>query len=329
MPRRVTNLVLAGAVAILGVSGLLGWILPEVAAGSFYVIHRAGGLALLIALLWKVPIVRGSLRRRLPRRRDGSLAVSALSGVALLGTIGLGFAWTLGLVSFDRPWSYSLLNVHVFIGVALVPLLIQHWADRSEMMGMRAAVLARRNAIRVAALGVAGLALVPVLDLVADPRRPSGSKAARSFSGNDFPVTIWNFDSLPTIDPMTWSVALSGAVTTPTRLSLADLARFPQIERTATLDCTSGWWSEQVWRGAAVLEVLRAGGLDPRARDAHVVSVTGHSWTCPLADLGDALLATHVGEEPLEPGHGHPVRLVVPGRRGFQWIKWVDRIEVS
>ncbi|MDP9264965.1 MAG: molybdopterin-dependent oxidoreductase [Chloroflexota bacterium] len=329
MPRRLTNLILAAAVAVLGVSGVLGWILPDVAADPFYVLHRAGGLALLIALLWKVPIVRGSLRRRLPRRMGGSLAVSSAAAIALTATIGLGFAWTLGLVSFDRPWSYSLLNLHVFIGVALVPLLIQHWVDRSELVGVRAAVLARRNAIRLVALGVAGLALVPVLDIVADKRRPSGSKAARSFSGNDFPVTIWNFDAVPAIDAAEWTVGLSGAVAAPTRLALADLARFPQRERTATLDCTSGWWSEQVWRGAGVLDVMRASGLDSGARDAQVVSVTGHRWSFPLADLEEALLATHVGGQVLQPGHGYPVRLVVPGRRGFQWIKWVDRIEVT
>ena len=38
------------------------------------------------------------------------------------------------------------------------------------------------------------------------------------------------------------------------------------------------------------------------------------------------LLATHVGGEPISPGHGAPVRLVAPNRRGFQWVKWVDRI---
>jgi len=27
-------------------------------------------------------------------------------------------------------------------------------------------------------------------------------------------------------------------------------------------------------------------------------------------------------------GHGAPVRLVAPGRRGFIWVKWVTRIEL-
>ncbi len=40
------------------------------------------------------------------------------------------------------------------------------------------------------------------------------------------------------------------------------------------------------------------------------------------------LLATRVGGEPLSHGHGAPVRLVAPGRRGFQWVKWVTRLEL-
>ena len=28
-------------------------------------------------------------------------------------------------------------------------------------------------------------------------------------------------------------------------------------------------------------------------------------------------------------GHGSPVRLVAPGKRGFQWVKWVDRVQLN
>jgi DMSO/TMAO reductase YedYZ molybdopterin-dependent catalytic subunit len=69
--------------------------------------------------------------------------------------------------------------------------------------------------------------------------------------------------------------------------------------------------------------------LDSKATRATVTSVTGHGWTFPISELRSALLATLGGGEELTPGHGFPVRLAVPGRRGFQWVKWVDRIEVS
>ena len=48
----------------------------------------------------------------------------------------------------------------------------------------------------------------------------------------------------------------------------------------------------------------------------------------PLADAGSLLLATHCAGERLSAGHGAPVRLVAPGRRGYWWVKWVARVEV-
>jgi DMSO/TMAO reductase YedYZ molybdopterin-dependent catalytic subunit len=57
-------------------------------------------------------------------------------------------------------------------------------------------------------------------------------------------------------------------------------------------------------------------------------SVTGYRWSLPVAEARGALLATHVGEEPLSHEHGAPVRLVAPGRRGFQWVKWVVSVEI-
>ena len=97
---------------------------------------------------------------------------------------------------------------------------------------------------------------------------------------------------------------------------------------TATIDCTDGVYATREWRGARVGQVLDAAGVAPRATLVWFVSRTGYRWPLPLEEARRALLATHVGGEPLAHEHGFPLRLVAPERRGFQWIKWLDAIEV-
>jgi DMSO/TMAO reductase YedYZ molybdopterin-dependent catalytic subunit len=60
-----------------------------------------------------------------------------------------------------------------------------------------------------------------------------------------------------------------------------------------------------------------------------ITSVTGYRRRLPAADASTLLLATHVAGAPLSAGHGAPVRLVAPGRRGFWWVKWVTAVELS
>jgi len=95
------------------------------------------------------------------------------------------------------------------------------------------------------------------------------------------------------------------------------------------LDCTGGWYAEQEWRGVRLDRLLGPGAAGRGgSRCLEVVSVTGYRRRFPLADAGRLLLATHVAGQPLTAGHGAPARLVAPGRRGFWWVKWVDRISV-
>lgn len=330
----MTNLLLIALALVLVATGLVAWALPESRATFLYDAHRLAGAALVVLLLPKQVIARASLRRRLSLPRpDASLVLGLLAGAALLATLGLGLAWTLGLVSFDALAGYSPLNLHVFIGLAVVPLALAHLVARWQSLPAVGRLLSRRRLLRLGVLSAASLVLWQVVDSVAGARdafrRVTGSKHAGSFSGNAFPYTIWLFDEVPRLDATMWRLEVSGRVARSGTVSYADLTALPQREVTAVLDCTGGWWSEQVWHGVAVGEILARHGVLTGAREAAVVSVTGHRWTFPLEELRDALLATRVGGEVLDPGHGYPVRLVAPGRRGFQWVKWVARIEIA
>lgn len=93
----------------------------------------------------------------------------------------------------------------------------------------------------------------------------------------------------------------------------------------AVLDCTNGWYAEQTWAGTRLDRLL-----PPTASGSVLItSVTGYRRRLPAADASALLLATHLAGAPLSAGHGAPVRLVAPGRRGFWWVKWVTAVELS
>ena len=324
MPRRLANLALLAAVASLLVTGVIAWLLPETAAGFLYVAHRVAGIAFVLALVWKYAIARRSIRRR---GVDGpGVWIGLLAAMATLTTVGLGIAWTVGLVSFDRPFGYSALNLHVIAGLALGALVVAHALSRGESRPALVTLAGRRAALRGLALLAASFVVSAAIDQVALVRRATGSRHAGSFSGNAFPVTMWSLDSAPSIDVDHWRLKVSGSAARPVEFSYADIAALPRREASVVLDCTGGWWSEQVWSGASLADVLALSGVDQSATHVEVISVTGHRWTFDRRAAEQAILATHVGGELLSSGHGYPLRLVVPGLRGFLWIKWVGEV---
>jgi DMSO/TMAO reductase YedYZ molybdopterin-dependent catalytic subunit len=324
VPRRLANLALLAAITTLLASGIVAWLLPDAAAGALYVAHRVAGVALVLGLVWKYAIARRSLHRR-GVRGSGVWIGLATAGLTITAA-GLGLAWTAGLVSFDRPFAYSALNLHVIAGLALGALIVAHVLARGESRPALVTLAGRRAAIRGLALLAASFVVTIALDRVA-VRRGSGSRHAGSFTGNAFPVTIWSLDSVPSIDIESWRLRVSeSAGARPVELSYADLARLPRREASVVLDCTGGWWSEQRWSGVSLIDVLARCGMGEAATHVEVISVTGHRWTFDRSETERALLATHVGGEPLSAGHGFPLRLVAPSLRGFLWIKWVAEV---
>ena len=326
MSARVTDWGLAGLVAALLVTGALTLFAGSPGAAWIIAVHDACGIA--IALLVIIKLVR--VWPRLIRGTRSAHAAGIGSALAVIGCFVAGFLWSGGVTI--APAGYSLLSWHDGLGAMLAIVVAIHMVARAKRLRRRD--LAGRRQF-LTATGLAACAIVvwraqrPVEALLAlkgARRRFTGSYEAGSFTGNAFPSTSWVADNPAVIDRASYRLRVEGLVTHPLAISLEQLAAADEL--VATLDCTGGFYSTQRWRGVRLGRLLDLADPDPGARHVTVASVTGYRWSFAIADAGDLLLATHVTGAPLTHDHGAPVRLVAPGARGFQWVKWVTRIEL-
>lgn len=95
------------------------------------------------------------------------------------------------------------------------------------------------------------------------------------------------------------------------------------------MDCTGGWYTQQLWEGVSLEKLLQLASVEEDAASVTVTSVTGYYRRFSLQEARSYILATRVGGETLSHGHGFPLRLVAKGRRGFEWVKWVTSLRVN
>ncbi len=328
MTPRGTDWSLASLVALGLVSGVLTLFAGAPGRAWVFAVHGVGGTALGLVLAWK-------LRRVWPRLVDPARwDQRTAAGAAALGFVATvlvsGWAWSSG--GNLRVGGYNLLNWHFALGAALGAIVLAHALARAKPPRRRD-LADRRQFLAAAGVAVGALAVYqaqrPLSTLFGwrgARRRFTGSYEAASFEGNAFPATSWVADNPRELDATRYRLKVEGRVARSLELRAADLEAGDELE--AVLDCTGGFWSRQRWRGTRVGRLLDQAGLDGEASHVRVVSRTGYRWSFSLDDARDLLLATQVGGETLSHEHGAPARLVAPGRRGFEWVKWVDRIEV-
>ena len=164
-----------------------------------------------------------------------------------------------------------------------------------------------------------------------------------------------HFD-IPKTDARKWQLQIGGLVSRPLTLSLADIRRRAAVSQAVTMECAGNgrallnprplsqpWLVEAVgtarWTGTPLKGLLEEAGIDNRAVD---VVFTGadrgvqgeevqdyqRSLSVPEVMRDEVLLAYEMNGQPLEPQHGYPLRLLVPGWYGMTSVKWLSRIEV-
>jgi hypothetical protein len=320
--KRWTNLALF---VLLGLAFTTGWVAFFYATApsrASLILHAASGYAIVALTPWKAVIAAHGIQRR----RRGWWASLVFTGL-VIASIGAGIMHSTGLLLAIGP--FSAMEVHVGAALAAIPFVAWHVIVRR--IPVRAVDLSRRSLLRAGALlGGAGLAYgageaaVRLFALPGSTRRFTGSYEYGSLQPAQLPVTQWMFDAVPPIDPATWRLTVRMGATIR-EWTYDELLAFDDRVR-ATLDCTGGFYSTQDWSGVRLSRLLPAGD---KGESLHIRSLTGYDRRFTTRDADRLLVATRLGGMPLDPGHGFPVRLVAPDRRGYWWVKWVTTITID
>jgi DMSO/TMAO reductase YedYZ molybdopterin-dependent catalytic subunit len=330
MSPRLTDWSLAFAAVLAFMTGVVSLVSGLPQDWFIFTLHGIVGLWLLLLLWGKLQRVWPRLIH--PRRWDRRTIYGLLALLLVTLALGSGIWWIGG-----GDWyfaGFNLLNWHIVLGFVLSAAIVFHMLARAKRLRKRD-VAGRRRALHFSALLLGSAALWPAqqlaqraLNLPGATQRFTGSRESGSYAGNAFPTSSWVADQPRPLDAQAWRLSLGGAaVTIPQEFSYDELVSAGDTLE-ATLDCTGGFYSTQLWRGIRIGRLLDHAAFNTDARYVSFISVTSYRWSLPLEEARMALLATHLNEEPLSHEHGFPLRLVAPGRRGFEWVKWITRVEV-
>src|SRR4051812_6012140 len=168
---------------------------------------------------------------------------------------------------------------------------------------------------------------------------------------------VRNHFDVPPLDVATWRLTVEGRVQRRRAWTWDELMELPERTVFATVECAGNgrsflaqraagvqWGAGAVghaeWTGVPLKLVLERSGLEPDAVEvlfegADVGTESDHPAPMPFARSlplakalhPDTLLAFRMNGETLDPSHGFPLRLFVPGWYGVASVKWLRRVE--
>ncbi|MDQ6693832.1 MAG: sulfite oxidase [Chloroflexota bacterium] len=168
--------------------------------------------------------------------------------------------------------------------------------------------------------------------------------------------TLIHYD-IPSVDTASWRLDLHGEVGKTLSFSLDELKERPVRTLRVTLECAGDgrallrprpisqpWLTGAIgtaeWTGTPLRLLLEEAGIAgsdtvreilftgmDRGIEGGVEQVYQRSLPLQTALHDDVLLAWAMNGAPIEPQHGYPVRLVVPGWYGMAHVKWLRSVE--
>ncbi len=124
-------------------------------------------------------------------------------------------------------------------------------------------------------------------------------------------------------------LTVDGEVDNPLALGWEEIIGLPSVERAVRVDCYGGLTNSHRVRGLPLLHLLELARVRDTASSAVFYCADGYWETASLLELlqQDSFLAY-----PVDGGRGdlpdYLPRLAIPGRYGYKWAKWVQRVQL-
>jgi len=181
----------------------------------------------------------------------------------------------------------------------------------------------------LASIVVAGLALAS-LGLVG-----CGTNFDR-FDNSNLPITpveeLHITGAAPEVNIEDYKLVVEGLVETPLYLTYDAILDYPSVTEVVLLVCPGFFTDNAEWTGVTMTTLLAEAGIRPEAKEVTLYALgSEYKVVLPLdvVQQDGVFLAHTVNGQVLPAKHGYPLRLVVRGNYGYDWIKWVSCIEIS
>jgi DMSO/TMAO reductase YedYZ molybdopterin-dependent catalytic subunit len=164
----------------------------------------------------------------------------------------------------------------------------------------------------------------------------SRCRRAETFSNSEvvpFEKFPYNFSSTPDpgIDFEKWSLTVEGLVRRPGNYTLEQIQALPKINQNTRHICIEGWDVIGNFGGCRISEFLDFVGADANARflEAECADDYYESIDMDSARHPQSLLCYEMYGNPLDRGHGAPLRLQMPVKLGYKQAKYLTALRVT
>ena len=142
---------------------------------------------------------------------------------------------------------------------------------------------------------------------------------------------VFDLGVQPDIDITEWRLEVTGLVDNPLVLTYEEILELPSVTQVTHLQCVMGdLEGTGEWTGVPLKYILEMAQY--KENTVSVIFYAADEYFSSIdietARREDTILAYKMNGVTLPKEHGYPLRLVIPGKLGYKWVKWLVRIEL-